>query len=164
MAERMSQCTPLLRRHNGTAIDTIVHWSHERGGEAHCLARVRLASNAASAIVLLSEIRSNDRVRDIGADFNGVANALFHCLQSDLEGVPPDHLTWIAHYGKFSSYDAVGPDQFIRVNFHWNGQQFEKIQASEQIVWQDVASEFGSIELGPIYQTLREIGWTKHNE
>lgn len=161
----MSQCDPLSIQQNGEVkvIKTILHWQHRRGGEGHCLARVYVHSDSGQIGVLLSEIRSNDRVFGIAADFTGVVNALLDCLKEEMN-TPLEQITWIAHYGRFSSYDAIGEDRLLEGTFAWDRQKAVTDQTQQWIALKEALNKLGISELEPIYPVLREIGWTKHNE
>jgi hypothetical protein len=176
MISHNCRCEPFVVQHTDptTIIKTIVHWQHQRGGEGHCLARVYFQSDTNLKIntlfVLLSEIRSNPRFTGMGADFGDVANALITCLHENkllVLDIAMTDIYWIAHYGRFSSYDAVGDDTFFHLALAWDGQRFQDLQKEQPLSIQAVQATLSSLnilELESVYQALEAIGWTRHNE
>lgn len=140
------------------ALQTIVHWSHLKGGEAHCLVRVYRLPDEQS-LILLSAIRSNSVHQGLTLDLSGAANA----LQPSLEelGILPTAVIWIAHYGQFSHYDAIGQESFFPVNLRWNGAVWEGSLAEMDRLSAATAHQLEQILLTPVFDVLNTIGWTQ---
>lgn len=137
-------------------LQTILHWSHIEGGEAHCLTRIYQRFDA--QIIVLSEIRSNDRHRALMLDLVGAANALIPSL-SDLK-LDPKSITWLIHHGAFSDYEPLQHEEWGQASFLWNGSQYEldwnqwkSLQPSE------IEALHQSIEIAPVFGVLNTIGW-----
>lgn len=71
-------------------------------------------------------------------------------------------MRWIAHHGRFSSYDAVGEEPFTEVEFREQGNLYF-IRADHRLSLDEVIQMIGVSAVEPIYNVLRELGWTKHN-
>lgn len=141
------------------SIAAILHWWHQRGGEAHCLVRIYVYPALSKALAIISELRSNPYGRGITSDFNGIANALIQLLGLERE-VSPENIIWIEHYGKFSYSDALDEEAFSQVDLKWNGQSF-KSQASDWHLLNpsEVTTILGDLELEPVPQVLEKLGW-----
>lgn len=109
----MTQSAPLSQM--------IVHWQHVDGGEAHCLARIYQCSS--NAVVILSEIRSNDRAVALMLDLAGAANALIETL-SNLK-INPETAVWMIQHGAFSDYEALDLEEWAEAGIFWTGQRFD---------------------------------------
>jgi hypothetical protein len=159
----MNQCQPVLKQQG--IIKAIVQWENRLNRESHCLARLYFQHKP--VIVLLSEIRSNFRDDyknpGISSDFGKVANALVKCFP-EIFSAEPEQILWVAHYGQFSNYDAVGPDSFYQIPLRFNEEKFEDIYREKLLTQAEIETTLGSLEIENIYDVLREIGWTRHNE
>jgi len=159
----MNQCQPVLKQQD--IIKTIVHWKNHRGCESHCLARIYLQHEP--VLVLLSEIRSNFRDNyknpGISSGFGRAANSLLNCFPETF-GSDPDQMLWIAHYGQFSNYDAVGPDSFYQILLRLTEGKFEDRRDGKLLNQAATKTILGNLKIENIYDVLREIDWTRHNE
>lgn len=137
-------------------LQTIVHWPHAYTGVAHCLARIyRLPEQV---LVVLSAVRSNPIWLGLTLDFPGAANA----LQSTIEslGIAPVAIMWIAHHGEFSSYDAVGPEEFSQVKLHWTNDAWVGNLADwHRLAPATVDQLQQTVALAPVLEVLPAIGW-----
>lgn len=138
-------------------LQTVLHWTHVEGGQAHCL--VRICRHSEGTTVILSEIRSNDRARALMLDLEGAANALAPRLIS----MEPDPaaVKWLIHYGSFSDYEPLQRESWAQAAFTWSGNcyvidwanwktlQAEQINALKQ-----------TIDLASVLDVLKVIGWT----
>lgn len=159
----MDQCQPVLKQQD--IIKTIVHWENHRDRESHCLARIYLQHEP--VLVLMSEIRSNFRDDyknpGISSGIGNAANALLSCFPEVL-GNEPEQILWIAHYGRFSNYDAIGPDDFYHISLRVDEGKFEDLRKGKLLTKAETEAMLGSLKIENIYDVLREIGWTRHNE
>lgn len=159
----MNQCQPMLKQ--GQIIKMIVSWDNSKGSESHCLARIYLQPER--VIILATEVRSNFRDHyhhpGISSGFSEFANTLYRCIPELLD-VAPENILWIAHYGQFSHYDALGPDTFRQMQLRFHDGKFEAMRNSVRLTDEEVAATLGNLELENVYSVLREIGWTRHNE
>ena len=147
-------------------IQTVLHWFHAEGGEAHCLAQIYQPSDTASTspcakgIVVLSEIRSNDRHRALMLDLTGAANALTPSISH--WKIDPKSVTWLIHHGVFSDYESLQQEEWGQAGFVWNGSQY----ALDWAQWKslqpiEVTALRQSIELAPVFEVLNTLGWTQ---
>ncbi|HEX6341193.1 hypothetical protein [Umezawaea sp.] len=135
----------------------VVHWRHEFG-PAHCLARVQLS---ARPVAIVSEIRSSPDELGIGSEFPVVAGAVLAALPPDVE-VAPEDVTWLAHYGEFSSYDAyAAPEDLDRVDLRWDGARYHGDLEDHHILeGDDAARLLAGVEFAPVPDVLGDLGWT----
>jgi hypothetical protein len=118
------------------------------------------AGSGAVAVAVVSEIRGNERGRGIGSDFPAVADALLAALPQDL-GVDPATIVWVAHYGEFSSWEAVdAPDAFLRIILDWNGEHYQgDLSGHHHIDDAEKAALLSSISLSPVPEVLSALNW-----
>ena len=160
--KNINRCEPLLiQKQNGIkVIKTIVRWQHKRGGESHCLARAYVRPALGNALAIISEIRSNELREGIVLDFDGMANALMQCLSWEI-AVSPNDIIWVAHHGEFSSYNAVGQDQFSWVRLKWTARHFQgELRDWKLLDKKEIAEFLGILELESVFEVLGELGWT----
>jgi len=147
-------------------LQIILHWFHLKGGEAHCLARLYRQPDAASTlacakgIVVLSEIRSNDRNQSLMLDLAGAANALIPYFSA--WKIDPKSVTWLIHYGTFSDYEPLQQEEWRQTGFFWNGSQYEldwNTWKSLQLI--EIEALHQKIELAPVFEVLNKIGWAQ---
>lgn len=148
----------MLKQSVPPQMQTILRWDHINGGEAHCLARLYRQSD--SEIVVLSEIRSNDRHRALMLDLTDAANALIPTL-SNLR-INPQFITWLIQHGAFSDYEPLQREEWGQADFCWNGSQYEidwkkwrTLQPSE------IDELHHMIELAPVFEVLNTINWVE---
>lgn len=105
-------------------VATIVHWQHPSAGHAHCLARLVLGTPPSRPVFVLTELASNPDAVGITGDFAGAADAAVARLRS-YAAFDPDQVTWLAHHGEFSSYDAAGaPESLTEVTLGFDGERY----------------------------------------
>lgn len=140
-----------------TLHQTILHWLHQRGGEAHCLARLYKLSSQ-QVIVVLSSIRTNPLHQGLTLDMSGAANA----LQPTIEklGLPPASVTWIAHHGQFSNYDALDQETFSLVTLKWDDGAWVGELTDWSLLPPATANQLKqTVELVPVLDVLEALDW-----
>lgn len=147
---------PVVRGADGH-VDAVVSWAHRRGGQGHCL--VRLYPFDGRVVAVVSEIRSNDDRFGIADDMDGVAGEALDLAREHLDAEPQD-ITWIAHHGAFSYYDAFDPDTFTLVPLVWDGRRYQdNLQAHRLLTDQEVRDLFDGRTLEPVPTVLTNLGW-----
>lgn len=138
---------------------TILHWEH-RFGPAHCLARLHLPGPPDVPVAIVSEIRSNPGERGIGSHFPVVADALLSALPAEVT-VRPSEVVWVAHFGEFSSYEALdAPDNYLRILLAWDGEHYGGDVSGHLVMGRtEVDDVIGHIGLAPVAEVLQELGW-----
>jgi len=137
-------------------LQTILRWNHNKGGKAHCLARLYRQDDR--GIVVLSEIRSNDRHQALMLDPAGAANALIPSL-SDLK-INPQFITWFIQLGAFSDYEPLQQEEWGQPHFSWNGSQYDLDWTQwKTLQTNEIAELHHSIELAPVFEVLNAIDW-----
>jgi hypothetical protein len=88
---------------------------------SHCLLRIYLNTTEKKALVLASELHSNEQNISLTLGYSSLARAINECFSDEFS-----HLTevlWLAHYGEFSvphSYCELGrPQEFVLVDLPW---------------------------------------------
>ncbi|MFF9870127.1 hypothetical protein ACF1G0_32900 [Streptomyces sp. NPDC013953] len=94
---------------------TIVSWHHALHGDASCLGRLIVPTNATAPAIVLSEIAENPTALGISSDFPAAANSAWARLAPLRPGLDPAATTWYAHHGPFSSWDPTGPETLTQV-------------------------------------------------
>ncbi|WP_158879651.1 hypothetical protein [Amycolatopsis anabasis] len=137
----------------------VVGWEH-RFGPAHCLARLHLPGSGGAPIAVVSEIRTNERAQGIGSEFPAVADAVLAALPPEVEVAPGD-LVWLAHFGEFSSFEALdAPERFLRIDLDWDGEHYRGDVSGHHILKRaDAAELLHGVELDPVPRVLEELGW-----
>ncbi len=151
------QTDPIIHQHqdNWQEIQTILHWQHIIGRDAHCLARLYTQNQC--AIVILTELRSNAPGRDVGLDVCGAAKALLKTFELQL-----DMVTWIIHYGKFSYYEGSEREEFCQVSIHLHDGQCTSTFADDKTTLQTSVHRLLPInQLDAVPQVLQHLGWNQ---
>jgi hypothetical protein len=144
------------------AVKTMVIWQNEKKSESHCLARVYIEGD--SAKVIFSDIRSNTREDwhnpGVSSEVGKAASQLFETVLRGM-GIPLEKIIWIEHYGEFTRFDAVGPEDF---HYAFLDSDFKDIgrASHNRITDEQVDSILGNLDIEDIYDVLCEIGWTRH--
>jgi len=134
----------------------ILQWQHRRGGDAHCLAQLILPRGG-PPVVVLSELRSNTDNRGIMSDFTSVAEALLATPGSPVE-LPPADIVWIAHHGAFSYYEAAGPETFVLMPLHWDGEHYHAVGEDRQLEPPEVVNTLRGTDLEPVPAAVAQLG------
>lgn len=144
------------------------HWDEsKRHSYSHCLLRIYVDPAANRAVVIASELYSNDLNIGIGYDFEGLARAIVR--QFGLEvGIPLSQTVWIKHYGRFSeprSYENLGiRDRFSKIDLTWNGKELEG-KGKETVFRIALVQELiGWINLEPVEKVLVELDAARLSE
>jgi hypothetical protein len=138
-------------------LDAVVAWQHRRGGRAHCL--VRLYPFKDRIVAVASEISSNDDRYGIADDMSSVAAKALHLAQEHLNA-EPHRITWLAHHGAFSYYDAFDPDTFTLIPLAWNGQRYQDdLEAHRLLTEREVHDLLRGQTLEPVPRVLTSLGW-----
>ncbi len=164
----MMQPTMQPKTPTSPLLQTILHWFHSKGGETHCLARLYRQGNTvndgastpacAKGIVVLSEIRSNDRHRALMLDLTGAANALIPTFSK--WGIDCRSITWLIHHGLFSDYESLQHEEWGQSGFLWSGSQYELDWNKWKSLQPNEVDELHqAIELAPVLDVLNMIGW-----
>ncbi|MBX7266803.1 hypothetical protein KIF24_12695 [Micromonospora sp. Llam7] len=139
-------------------VSAVVHWTHRRGGDAHCL--VRLYPRRDRVVAVASEIRSNEDSSGIADDMAGVAAKALDLAREHLDAEPHD-VTWLAHHGPFSYYDAFDPDTFTLVPLDWDGRRYhDNLENHRLLTGQQVYDLLDSRTLEPVPTALASLGWS----
>jgi len=137
-------------------VDAVVGWPHRRGGQGHCL--VRLYPFDGRIVAVVSEISSNDDRLGIADDMGGVAGEALDLARAHLDA-EPQGITWIAHHGAFSYYDAFDPDTFTLVPLVWDGRRYQdNLQAHRLLTEQEVRDLLDGRTLEPVPTVLTNLG------
>ncbi|NYT96463.1 hypothetical protein [Salinispora sp. H7-4] len=151
----MTNDSPVFK--SDSHLSAIVHWSHHRNGRAHCLVRLYRLSDQVTAVA--SEIRSNSDSYGIADDMAGVAMQALELAQEHLN-VEPRNITWIAHHGNFSYYDAFDPDTFTAIPLTWDGYRYQDRLEDHRLLTENQVHELlGGCILEPVPATLAHLGW-----
>ncbi|MFD4208260.1 hypothetical protein ACFWRG_19970 [Micromonospora tulbaghiae] len=147
---------PVVRDADGH-FDAVVSWHHRRGGQGHCL--VRLYPFEGRVVAVVSEISSNDGRLGIADDMAGVASKVLGLAQEHIDA-EPQNITWVAHHGAFSYYDAFDPDTFTLVPLIWDGRRYQdNLQAHRLLTEQEVHGLLDGRTLEPVPTVLTDLGW-----
>ena len=147
---------PVVRDVDGH-VNAVVGWPHRRGGQGHCLVRLYPLDDQVVAVV--SEISSNDDRLGIADDMAGVAGKALDLAQERLDA-EPQNITWVAHHGAFSYYDAFDPDTFTLVPLVWDGRRYQdNLQAHRLLTEQEVHGLLDGRTLEPVPTVLANLGW-----
>ena len=141
----------------GQEFAAIVHWQHQRGGEAHCLARVYLSASG-PPVAIISEIRSNPEGRGIASDLPAVAEVL---LTKAPFAIEPAEVIWITHFGLFSYYDSYNPrDTFVSAPMSWDGHRYhDDLRNHRRMTETEVIAALGGAHPEPVPEVLARLGW-----
>lgn len=145
-------------------VKTIVQWVNEDGADSHCLARIFLRDGAVT--VIISELRyySDDLPHPyISSETVAIAEKLYSEFPNEM-ALAPDKITWILHYGQFSSFEwGVSEaiyEEFLTLN---NGEIKEvEMPTSNKLTKEDIDNKLGHLDITDVFDDLNEIGWTKH--
>ena len=147
---------PVVRHADGH-VSAVVSWPHRRSGQGHCL--VRLYPFDGRVVAVVSEISSNDDRFGIADDMAGVADKAFTLAKEHIDAAPRA-ITWVAHHGVFSYYDAFDPDTFTLAPLVWDGRRYQdNLQAHRLLTEQEVHGLLDGRTLEPVPRALANLGW-----
>ncbi|WP_192843680.1 hypothetical protein [Leptolyngbya sp. NIES-2104] len=103
----------------------------------------------------MSELCSNDRQTQLASDFGTIADVVWSGLKQQGVSVNLDTLTWLAHYGNFSSFEALSPETFLVVNLHQINGQFQETEPETVLLnTQDFVPYISKLPLEPVFEVL----------
>lgn len=137
------------------AVSAIVTYRH-RNGAAHCLGRLFMPEFG--PVGMLSDIRCTPYGCKLGRDADVAATAFVRLIPPGL-GVAPEQITWIAHYGTFSSWEWYeSPEAFVRLYFDWGGVQYHKAMPSYVMNSLDIEFLLDGFELADPLVVVAALG------
>ncbi len=125
------------------------HWDEtKRHSHSHCLLRIYVDVKANRAVVIASELYSNEPNIGISVDFEGLVKAVVEEFGATL-GMSLSQVIWIQHYGRFGA-----PRSYENLN---NRESFYQIKLP--VVGEEIT---GELEETYLFSTgVQElIGWT----
>lgn len=136
------------------------HWDEaKRFSHSHCLVRVYTELAADRAVVIASELYSNNTNIGISQDFEGLAQAISNKFASFIR-IPLSQVLWLKHYGRFStprSFENLDTrDQFSKMNLSWNEFVLEG-EGQETVVYGEISDLTNWINLEPVEKVLIEL-------
>jgi hypothetical protein len=140
-------------------IQCILHWPHQKGQTAHCLARLYLWQTQPKAIAVISEIESNPLGLEVADDFPGVVRALLKQFRAEIEP-RLENMVWIVHHGRFSFYEALHQEAFSRVDLKISGEAVTcELDDWYLLSAAEMQALLAGVTLAPVTEVLKALGW-----
>ena len=134
----------------------VIRWQHSSGGPAYCLGRLIVPPAPERPVIVLSEVAGNPNAVGLTSDFAGAVPAALAALG---EGLDPQSIRWLAHYGDFSSYDAAGaPETFTEVQVRFDGSHYQSDLTDQHLLPATEAETLSrSLNLEPVRAVLTTL-------
>jgi hypothetical protein len=147
-------------------IQTIFQWhstyqspNPSRSSDCHCLLRIYLLNGRARAVIIASELYSNEKNVGIYRGFGDLATEVI-ARWSELKSILTQ-ITWIAHTGQFcyplSWAESHHEDRFDLISLQFN-EEGQAEDADEEIIKKEKVIELlGGANLEPAVKVLQQL-------
>jgi hypothetical protein len=148
-------------------IKTIFHWHstfkwehYEISPNSHCLVRIYFLEEGQEAVVIASELYSNDNNIDLYHGYPDLVKDVIAAFLK-LQGIG-SHITWLAHSGQFSApyswAESHQSDSYTRLDVKQeNETDLPKVEDLGTITGEEVIKLLKGANLEPAVEVLRQL-------